>query len=130
MNIYGIWKDGSDGFIFRAAVEKQTQRTDLQTQRAGGEEEMCGESDMETSLPHVNRQPMGILCMTQGTQTGALWGGMGREVGGRFKREGAWLILVEENHKLCRAIILHLKKKNKVATNKQNCHWRNPIPHH
>ena len=37
MNIYGIWKDGSDRFIFRAAVEKQTQRTDLQTQGAGGE---------------------------------------------------------------------------------------------
>ena len=72
MHIYEIWKDGTDGFIFRAAVEKQTQITDLQTQGAGGEGEMCGESDMETSVPHVNRQPMGIHCMTLGTQTGAL----------------------------------------------------------
>ena len=31
------------------------------------------ESCMEAyTLTHVNRQPMGICCMTQGTQTGAL----------------------------------------------------------
>ena len=46
---------------------------------------------------------MGICCMAQETQTGALYqrrgGGMGREVGWRFKREGIyvylWLIHVE-----------------------------------
>ena len=34
---------------------------------------------------------MGICCMAQETQTGALYqprGGMGREMEGRFKREG------------------------------------------
>ena len=37
-----------------------------------GEDEMNGESSVETyTLPYV-KQPMGICCMTQGTQTGAL----------------------------------------------------------
>ena len=42
----------------------------------GGEEregEMKGESSMEGyTQTQENRQPMGICCMTQGTQTGAL----------------------------------------------------------
>ena len=47
---------------------------------------------------------MGICCMAQGTQIGALYqapmrGGMRREMGGRFKMEGIyvylWLIHVE-----------------------------------
>ena len=38
-----------------------------------GEGEVSGESSMEAyTLTHVNRQPMGICCTTQGTQTGAL----------------------------------------------------------
>ena len=44
--------------------------------KGGGEEgegEMNGESSMDAYMPtYVNRQPMGICCMTQGTQTGAL----------------------------------------------------------
>ena len=43
---------------------------------------------------------------------------MGREMGGRFKREGAyvylWLIHVEETAKFCKAIILQLEKKTKL----------------
>ena len=35
MNIYGIQKDSTGEFIFRAAMKKQTQRTDLQTQGEG-----------------------------------------------------------------------------------------------
>ena len=38
-----------------------------------GEGEMNGDSSMEAyTLTHVNRQPMGVCCMTQETQTGAL----------------------------------------------------------
>ena len=49
MHIYGIQKDGTDEFIFRAAVEKQTQRTDLWTRGwEEGEGVMYGESNMET----------------------------------------------------------------------------------
>ena len=31
MHIYGTWKDGTDESIRRAAVETQTQRTDMDT---------------------------------------------------------------------------------------------------
>jgi len=38
-----------------------------------GEGEMNGERSMDACTPtFVNRQPVGICCMTQGTQTGAL----------------------------------------------------------
>ena len=38
-----------------------------------GEGEMNGQSSMDAyTLVYVNREPMGICCMTQGTQTGAL----------------------------------------------------------
>ena len=37
------------------------------------EGEMNGESSMDAyTLAYVNRQPMGICCMTQGNQTGDL----------------------------------------------------------
>ena len=39
----------------------------------GGEGEMNGKSSMDAyTLTYVNREPMGICCMTQGTQSGAL----------------------------------------------------------
>ena len=47
MHIYGIQKNDTEEFIYRAAVEKQTQRTDLQT---WGEGAMYGESNMETYI--------------------------------------------------------------------------------
>ena len=63
---------------------------------------------------------MGICCVSQETQTRALYqpgGGMGREMGGRFRREGIyvylWLIYVEvlqKATKFCKAMILQLKK--------------------
>ena len=38
-----------------------------------GESEMTGESSVDAyTLTYVNREPMGICWMTQGTQTGAL----------------------------------------------------------
>ena len=60
--------------ICRAAMETQTQRTDLWTWGSveEGEGGMYGESKMETyTLPYV-KQPMGICCVTQGIQTSAL----------------------------------------------------------
>ena len=42
--------------------------------KGGGEEgkgEINGEGSMDAhTLTYINRQPMGICCMTQGTQTG------------------------------------------------------------
>ena len=65
---------------------------------------MYGKSNMETyiSMCKIDSQ-RGICCMAQETQTGALYQprgvGMGREMGGSFKREGIyvylWLIHVE-----------------------------------
>ena len=53
----------------------------------GGEGEMYEKSNMEIRLQYVIRQPTGICCMAQETQTGALyqprgvgWEGNGREV--------------------------------------------------
>ena len=44
--------------------------------KGGGEErkgEINGESSMDASTPpYVNRQPMGICCLTLGTHTGTL----------------------------------------------------------
>ena len=40
MHIYGIQKNGTEEFIYRAAMEKQTQRIDLWTWGEGGEGEM------------------------------------------------------------------------------------------
>ena len=37
-HICGIQKDGTDEFIFRVAMEKQTQRTDLWTREEGRRE--------------------------------------------------------------------------------------------
>ena len=61
--------------------------------------------------------------MAQETQTGALYqprGGMGREMGGSFKREGIyvylWLIHVEvcqKTTKFYKAIVLQLKKRER-----------------
>ena len=52
-HIYGIQKDGTDEVICRAAMETQTQKTDLWTRCGGGEEGeggMYGESNMETYI--------------------------------------------------------------------------------
>ena len=49
-HIYGIQKDGTDEFICRAAMEKQTQRTDGHGGCEEGESEMHGESNMETYI--------------------------------------------------------------------------------
>ena len=46
-------KDGADDPIYRAAIETQKQRMDLQTQMWTGEDETNGERSMETyTLPY------------------------------------------------------------------------------
>ena len=51
MHIYGIQKDGTDEPICRAAMERQTTRSGLWTQRGEeGEGVMYGESNMETYI--------------------------------------------------------------------------------
>ena len=75
MHIYGIQKDGTDESVHRAS-NGDTGIENRRMDRGGGEEgegETSGESSMEAyTLTFVNRWPMGICCMTQGTQMGAL----------------------------------------------------------
>ena len=49
-HIYRIQKNGTEEFIYRAPVEKQTQRIDLWTWERGGEGEMYGKSNMQTYI--------------------------------------------------------------------------------
>ena len=53
-HIYGMQKNGTEEFIYKAAMEKQTQRTDMDMGR-GGEGEMYGKSNKETYI---------IICKT------------------------------------------------------------------
>ena len=131
MHIYGIQKDGTDEIICRAATETQTQKTDLQTQWGGGRgwcweegrKERVGYMERVTwkrKLPYVKQTANGNLLYDSGNSN---WGsvttqrdGMGRETGGRFKREGTyvylWLIhanVWQKPTQFCKAIILQLK---------------------
>ena len=49
-HIYAIQKNGSEDFIYRAEMEKHTQRTDLWIWGGGGEDEIYGKSNMETYI--------------------------------------------------------------------------------
>ena len=47
-HIYGIQKNGTEEFIYRATMEKQTQEQTYGHGEGGGEGEMYGESNLET----------------------------------------------------------------------------------
>ena len=47
---YGIQKNGTEELIYREAMEKQTQRTDLWTQGEGRRGEIYGKSNVETYI--------------------------------------------------------------------------------
>ena len=49
-HMYTIQKNGTEEYIYRAAMEKQTQRIDLRTWERGGQGEMYGKSFMETYI--------------------------------------------------------------------------------
>ena len=57
-HIYGIQKNGTEELIYRAAMEKQTQRIDLGHGERGEEGEMYGKRNMETyiSIYKINSQ--------------------------------------------------------------------------
>jgi len=74
------------GGICRAAMETETQRTDLWP-RAGGRPKRMRWMDRgawrHTHYHMWNREPVGICSMTQGAQTGALWQPRGVRWGGK-----------------------------------------------
>ena len=82
---------------------------------------MYGESNMETYIPYVKQIVNGNLLYDSGNSNrGSATiqrGGMGRQMGGIFKREGTyvylWLIHIDiwqKTAKFYKAIILQLKK--------------------
>ena len=87
MHIHGIQKDGTDEFICKAAMKKQTQRTDLWAQGRGKERVRCMERvTWKLTLPYVKQIASGNLLLAQGTQTGALY--QRRGVGWEERWEG------------------------------------------
>ena len=63
----------------------EKQRIDLGHGESGGEGERDGKSNMETYITYV-KQPMGICCIAQDSQTGALYQSRGVGWGGRWDR--------------------------------------------
>ena len=61
----------TDEPIWRAGIEMQTQRTDLQTQWGGRGWYKLRDQTETYTLTYV-KQPVGICCMIQGAQAGAL----------------------------------------------------------
>ena len=63
----------------------------------GEERVRCMESNMETYITICKIDRMGICCVAQETQTGALYqprqSRMGRDMWGGFKREGIYVYL-------------------------------------
>ena len=80
MHMHRIQKNGTEEFIYWAAMEN---RIDLWI---WGEGEMYGMSNMETYITIYKRQPMGICCMAQETQIGALYQSRWVGWGGRWER--------------------------------------------
>ena len=98
-HIYGIQKEGTNEFICKAAMEKQTQRTDLWTWGGAGEEKVkCMETvTWKLTLPYVKEIASGnLLYDSRNSNRGSMAtqrGRMGREMGAKFKREGIYVYL-------------------------------------
>ena len=57
-------------FIYRAAMEKQTQKIDLRTQEWGEKGDLYGESSMETYITMCKIESQQEFAVSQETQTG------------------------------------------------------------
>ena len=85
MHMYGLQKSGTEEFICRAAMEKQTQRTDLWTWGDGEErEKYMARVTWKLTLPYVKQIDNGNLLYDPGNSNrGSVTtqrDGMGREV--------------------------------------------------
>ena len=95
MNIYRIWKNGTEEFIYRATVEKHRKQTYGHVERAG-EGEMCGKSNLETyiTICKIARQwefAVGLRKLKQGLCTNLEgWDG-----------EGQWREVQEGVNEIC-----------------------------
>ena len=92
MHIYGIQENGTENFICRATMEKQSQRR-LMDMGRGEERVRCMERvTWKFTLPYVKYIANGnLLYSTGNSNRGSVStqrGGMGRDMGESFKREG------------------------------------------
>ena len=102
-HLYGIQKNGTEELIYRATMEKQTENRLMDMGR--GDERVRGMKRVtwELILPYVKQIANRNLSYVSGNSNrdsaSTQRGGMGRERGGTFKREGIhvylWLIHVE-----------------------------------
>ena len=106
-HIYGIWRDSTDEFIFRAAMEKQTENRPMDTgEGEEGEGEMYKESNIEiyNTICKIDSQWAFAVWLKELQQglCDRLKGGMGREMGGRDMgvpmADSYWCMT--ENHKI------------------------------
>ena len=70
--IYGIQKNGTEELIYRAAMEKQTQRIDLWTWGGGGGSGMYGKSDMKTYPTMCKIANGNLLCVSGNSNRGSV----------------------------------------------------------
>ena len=116
-HIYRIQINGTEEFIYRATVEKQTQKIDLRTWEREERVRCMERVTWKLTLLYVKQIANGnLLCDSGKSNRGTSptqRGRMGREMGGSFKGEGLyiylWLIHVEvwqKTTKLYKAIIL------------------------
>ena len=99
LHINGIQKDGTHEFIFRATMEKQTQKTDLWTwwERKRERVRCMQRVTWKLIIPYVKEIVHRNLLYDSGNSNrGSVIiqkGGMGKEMGERFRREGIWVYL-------------------------------------
>ena len=124
-HIYRIWKMILKNLFVRQQWRSRHREQTYGHGRRGIEGEMYGESNIETyiAICKIDSQWKFSVCLRELKEVLCVnlerWGGgMGREMGGKFKREGAyvylWLIHVDVSQKttkFCKAIILQLKLK-------------------
>ena len=85
MHIYRIQKNGTEEFIYKAAMEKETYRIDVDMGR-GEERVRCMERvTWKLILPYVKQIGNRNLLYGSGTQTGALYQPRGVKWGGTWE---------------------------------------------
>ena len=91
-HMYGIQKNGTEEFIYRVAMEKQTQRIDFQTwgQQGTGIERVTWKLTLHVKQT-ANRNLLYGSGNSNRVSVSIQKGRIGREMGGRFKREGIYI---------------------------------------
>ena len=96
VHIHGIQKDSTDEFMNRGAMEKQTQKTDVRTQRRKRLRPMETVT-WKFIIPYVKQATNGnLLYDSRSSNRGSVTiqkDGMGREMEGRLRRVGTWVYL-------------------------------------